>query len=161
MDATPVLIFGRRQEWCYTAHYFGGDAQIFSLSCPSLPFQIMSRTNGQWNYLRPYLLLFSFSLLCIVIERIRLAVPQDPKRDSVSVLSSAQRHIVQLLKIRKEAFIDAWDIFFRSLVAVEYSCVATELSLSFGGNVLNKSIRQFTTFKDAGEYFVAFIFYFT
>jgi len=100
--------------------------------------------------------------LCIVIERIRLAVPQDPKRDSVNVLSSAQRHIVQLLKIRKEeAFIDAWNIFFRSLVAVEYSCVAAELSLSFGGNVLNKSIRQFTTFKDAGEYFVAFIFYFT
>lgn len=81
-DVYPVMTPGRKQEWQYNIHYFGGDTQTFTLPCISLLFLHMSAVE--------------------VHRRIQNTILQTPKKDYTSKLNSAKTNIVSLLRIRED-----------------------------------------------------------
>ena len=45
-EVYPVMTPGRKQEWAYIIHYFGGDTQRFTLPCITLPITLQTpKTN--------------------------------------------------------------------------------------------------------------------
>lgn len=132
-EVYPVMTPGRKQEWAYIIHYFGGDTQRFTLPCISLPFLHMSVVE--------------------VERRIQNTILQIPKKDYMSKLDSAKKNIVTLLRIREDTeFITSWNSFFDSIPVVKevvhqsYENIMRSLAIEYGGHIKLKE-RNFTTFK--------------
>lgn len=118
-DATPIAEKGRRRQWRYMIKYPMGDEVEFILPCPSLPFNLTRQS---------------------VIDRVKLSVRQEMKKDRHAKLRVIKSNINQILIHRNKADdIPLWDKFFESLPSSNeqphhtYRNSLEELAQKFGG----------------------------